>query len=313
MVGSCCWALTSKTKTYMTFLKRKEALPQTAKIRYKEGVLEIARHGTWYSMFRDPYYLLLTVPWAGFVMICAIGYITLNIIFALLFMYGGSCIANLEADNFLGNFFFSVQTLGSIGYGFMYPTTLYSNVAVTTEAFVGLLSTALVTGITFARVSKPTTRVLFSKSILISKFESKPSVMFRSANFRRNNIVEAQVTLYVMIDLITAEGAEMRRIFELPILRPKTPNFSLSWTVVHQITEESPLFGETETSLANKRAMFFVSMVGIDDVLSQTVYARKNYGINDVIWDGKFADVVVFDPAGHRTMDYSNFHVVEKV
>jgi len=213
----------------------------------------------------------------------------------------------------MDSFFFSVQTLGSIGYGYMYPASLYAHIIVALESFSGILLIALMTGIAFARVSRPTAKVLFSKPLLISEFDGKPAVMLRSANQRKNQIIEAQVAMYLMVDTIGVNGSTMRRVLDLPLVRSKTPNFSLTWTVIHQIDANSPLSGETLESLKQKRAMFIVSLVGIDDVLSQTIYARKSYGVDDISWGGVFEDIIEIDVEGHRRINYRNFHKLRPI
>lgn len=285
-----------------------ERLPASARIHYRNGIFEIAHHGRWYVLLRDPYYLLLTVPWAGFFLLMALLYIFLNSGFALLYLTVGGSIANMRSGSFTDAFFFSVQTLGSIGYGYMYPVSLYAHIIVALESFSGILLIALMTGIAFARVSRPTAKVIFSKPLLISEFNGKPAVMFRSANQRKNQIIEAQVAMYLMVDTVGANGSTMRRVYDLPFVRSKTPNFSLTWTVIHQIDANSPLSGETPESLKQKKAMFIVSLVGIDDVLSQTIYARKSYGVDDISWGGAFEDIMEIDVEGHRRINYRNFH-----
>jgi inward rectifier potassium channel len=193
------------------------------------------------------------------------------------------------------------------------PVTLYAHIVVALESFTGILLIALVTGIAFARVSRPTAKVLFSKPLLVSEFDGKPAVIFRSAKQRKNQIIEAHVALYLMVDTVGIDGSHMRRVFDLPLLRSKTPNFSLTWTVVHRIDSDSPLFDETLESLKQKRAMFIVSLVGIDDVLSQTIYARKNYGVDDIAWGGFFEDIMEINAEGHRHINYRNFHKVRGV
>lgn len=290
-----------------------DRLPASARIHYKNGIFEIAHHGRWYSLLRDPYYLLLTVPWPAFFLLMALFYTFLNGTFALLYLMVDGCIANMRPGSFMDSFFFSVQTLGSIGYGYMYPASLYAHIIVALESFSGILLIALMTGIAFARVSRPTAKVLFSKPLLISEFDGKPAVMLRSANQRKNQIIEAQVAMYLMVDTIGVNGSTMRRVLDLPLVRSKTPNFSLTWTVIHQIDANSPLSGETLESLKQKRAMFIVSLVGIDDVLSQTIYARKSYGVDDISWGGVFEDIIEIDVEGHRRINYRNFHKLRPI
>ena len=159
-------------------------------------------------------------------------------------------IAGQRPGSFIDLFFFSVQTLSTVGYGQMAPKTLAANVVVTIEAFVGLFNLAIATGLLFARISRPTARVMFSERAVITTFEGVPTLIFRAANQRRNRIVEAEVTISLARDMTTREGGSIRRFQELPALRSKSPIFYLSWQIMHRIDASSPLAGETADSLA---------------------------------------------------------------
>ena len=292
---------------------RSKGLPANTTIKFVNGRFEISNRGKWHSHLNDPYYLLLTVPWPGFVLIVIISYVTINALFAGLFLLGGDCVANTTAGSFSDMFFFSVQTLASIGYGAMYPTTFYANLLVTIEAVSSILCIALMTGLAFARFALPSARVTFSEAILIGSYDQQPTLMFRAANRRKNQIIEAQVTLYIMVDETSPEGTFMRRLYELPLVRTRTPFFSLSWTVMHTIDEKSPLYGETRESLEDKRAMFIVSLHGIDETVSQAVHARTTYGVDDLVWDARFEDILHNCPEGNRYFDFSKFHSYVRV
>lgn len=209
------------------------------KLEQKEGVLQAIDTNTWYSYFRDPYHLMLTVPWLGFVVIVMILDIFLNTVFALLFLLEPKAIGGVDHVGFLEAFFFSVQTLASIGYGVMHPDTLYSNLLVTLESIASLMLFALITGIAFTRFAKSSSRVMFSRVTTIHNHNGIPTLTFRTANERRNNILEAKLRVYLMIDEISVEGQMMRRLHELKLVRDHSPVFLLSWTVMHQIDKSS--------------------------------------------------------------------------
>jgi inward rectifier potassium channel len=154
----------------------------------QDGRFEVSRLN-WHSFWRDPYHLLLTIPWSGFLLLITFGYLALNLIFAFAYWLGGDCIANALPDSLLDRFFFSVQTLASIGYGVMYPKTLYANVMVTIESIVGLTGIAVMTGLSFARFSRPTARILFSKVAVITNHNQVQTLIFRAANKRTNQII----------------------------------------------------------------------------------------------------------------------------
>lgn len=279
-------------------------------IKVRNGQLEIMGMGAWYSYWRDPYHLLLTIPWTGFLILIFIFYVTINTIFALAYWAGGDCIVNARPGSFSDVFFFSVQTLASIGYGAMYPKTTYANIIVTIEALIGVMGIAVMTGLAFARFSRPTARVIFSRVALITVYEGLPTLTFRTANQRRNMILEAQMRVYLMRDEITAEGQFMRRIYDLKLLRNQSPSFTLSWSVMHIIDESSPLYGMTPESLIQTNSMLIASVSGIDETVAQVVHARHSYGTDDILWNNQFVDIIHQTPDGHRYIDYQHFHDV---
>ncbi|BAY73886.1 K+ channel inward rectifier domain-containing protein [Nostoc linckia NIES-25] len=290
--------------------KQKQRLLPRIHIQVRDGKFEIMGMGVWYSYWRDPYHLLLTIPWPGFLILICLSYVTINAVFAVAYFLGGDCIANARPGSFLDLFFFSVQTLASIGYGAMYPKTTYANIIVTIEAMIGLVGIAVMTGLAFARFSRPTARVLFSRVAVITPYDAKPTLMFRSANQRRNMILEAQMRVYLMRDEVTAEGQHMRRIYDLKLLRNQTPSFSLSWSVVHVIDEFSPLYGMTAESLMQTNSMLMISLSGIDETVAQVVHARHSYGAKEILWNNRFVDIFHETSDGHRYIDYNRFHDV---
>jgi inward rectifier potassium channel len=291
--------------------KQKQRLIPRTHIKIQNGLFEIMGMGAWYFYWRDPYHLLLTIPWAGFLILICIFYVAINTLFALAYWVGGDCIANARPGSFLDVFFFSVQTLASIGYGAMYPKTTYANIIVTIEAMIGLMGIAVMTGLAFARFSRPTARVMFSRVAVILPHEGVPTLMFRTANQRRNMILEAQMRVYLMRDEVTAEGQFMRRIYDLKLLRNQTPSFTLTWSVMHVIDESSPLYGMVPESLTQTNALLIISVSGIDDTVAQVVHARHTYGANDILWNSRFVDIIHHTPDGHRYIDYNHFHDIQ--
>jgi inward rectifier potassium channel len=276
----------------------------------QDGKLETSV-GNWRSFWRDPYHMLLTISWGGFLALITLGYLALNLIFALAYLAGGDCIANAQPDDLLDRFFFSVQTLASIGYGEMYPKTIYANSIVTIESIAGLTGIAVMTGLSFARFSRPTARVMFSKVAVITNFDNQPTLMFRAANRRTNLILEAKMRCYLFRDEITLEGKSMRRIYDLKLVRSQTPNFMLTWTVMHQINEDSPMYGMTLEELKRTNCILTIILSGIDETVSQMVHARYVYSAKDILADKQFADVIFHSDDGNRYIDYNFFHDVE--
>ncbi|AFZ56644.1 ATP-sensitive inward rectifier potassium channel 10 [Anabaena cylindrica FACHB-243] len=290
--------------------KHQQPIIPRVHIQVRNGQFEIMGMGVWHSYWRDPYHLLLTIPWSGFLLLICIFYVAINTLFALAYRLGGDCIANAQPGSFLDAFFFSVQTLASIGYGAMYPTTTYANIIVTIEAMIGVVGIAVMTGLAFARFSRPTARVMFSRVAVIMSQEGLPTLLFRTANQRRNMILEAQIRLYLMRDEVNQDGGSLRKIHDLKLVRSQTPNFSLSWTIMHIIDESSPLFGMTSESLVKTQSLLMVSVSGIDETVAQVVHARHSYAANDILWNSRFVDIMHRTPDGHRYVDYNYFHDV---
>jgi inward rectifier potassium channel len=279
-----------------------------AKITNRDGRLELDDNRAWYSYLRDPYHLMLTVNWLGFVLIVSFIYISINALFAILYLLGGDCLVGAKPGSFADAFFFSVQTLGSIGYGVISPKTIYANVIVTIEAITSLLAIAMVTGLAFARFTKPNARVMFSEVAVISPYNNVQTLSFRAANERRNLILEAQIRVDFSIDQVTQEGEFVRRFYELPLLRHRTSSFNLAWTVRHFIDEASPLYGLTPELMAAGHAAIIVSLVGIDETVAYTINARKTYSAHEILWNCRFVDMISVAPDGSRYLDYQHFH-----
>jgi inward rectifier potassium channel len=288
--------------------KRSFRRQQLVQIKNQDGKFEIPNMGAWHTYWRDPYHLFLTIPWLGFVAAIVVAYLSINTVFALLFLLGGNCLEGARPGSFTDAFFFSVQTLASIGYGAMHPITFYANCVVTAESIISLLLVAVVTGLAFARFSHPIAKVLFSNTAVIAPYNGTPTLMFRIANERQNMIVEAQLQVYLLVDEVTKEGQFMRRVMELKMLRQRTPALSLTWTAMHSIDVHSPLYGHDENSLTAINAQIQVAIVGIDEAVSYTISARHTYSSQELLFDRRFVDIVVPQANGDRHIDYRHFH-----
>jgi len=274
----------------------------------RDGVLQVVDSNSWYSYLRDPYHLLLTIPWIGFLAIVVLFDIFLNAVFACLYLLDANAIGGMKEGSFLEAFFFSVQTLASIGYGVMHPDTLYANLIVTLESIASLMLFAVITGIAFTRFAKSTSRVMFSRVATIHNYNGIPTLIFRAANERRNNILEAKLSVYLMIDEVTEEGQKMRRLQELKLVRDHSPVFLLSWTVMHTIDESSPLHQMTPETMERLNAQVLVSLTGIDETVEGTIHARHIYAARYLLCDRRFVDVIYMGNDGHRYLDYTHFH-----
>lgn len=271
---------------------------------------EVVRIGDPHSPWRDVYHRLLTISWLGFIGLLGLVYVAINAGFALAYTWGGDAIANARPNSFTDAFFFSVQTMASIGYGAMYPQTPFANWLVVMEAFVGMLFIAMATGMCFARFSLPTARILFSHFAVITPHNGVPTLMFRTANKRRNRILEAQLWATLVRDEITQEGEFFRRFYDLKLTRSHTPLFGLSWTAMHPIDPSSPFYGETPGTLAAENAELIVILTGIDETMSQTIHARHSFVANEILWDHHFEDILGWTKDNRRSIDFRKFDSV---
>jgi inward rectifier potassium channel len=260
----------------------------------------------------DVYHWLLTTPWLVFAGVGLGAYLGLNGMFAGLYLLDPHGIEHARPGNFADAFFFSVETIGTIGYGAMSPGDLYANLVMTAENFLGLSFVAVSTGVIFARVSRPTARVIFSRNVLITTHEGKPTLMLRAANERANQILEAEVTLSVTKQVVTAEGQVMRKFEDLKVARSRSPLFALTWAIMHVIDETSPLYGETLDSMEAEGLQLIVVLSGMDETFAQRIHARHAYLPEDMLWNRRFADVIVYDEDGRRIIDYGRFHHTEE-
>ncbi len=263
------------------------------------------------SPWRDAYHRLLTMSWPRFFALLVAAFLVVNGLFAAGYLAAAGGIDGARPGSPSDAFFFSVQTLATIGYGRMSPRSLAANLLVSVEAFSGMIGLAVTTGLVFARFARPTARVLFSRVAVVRPWEGVPSLMIRMANARGNQIAEARVKVTLLREDRTAEGETTRRFHDLRLVRSESPAFAMTWTVIHPIDASSPLFGETAESLRGRGADLTVSFVGIDDGLAQSVHARHAYAAEDLVWNAKLADILAFQADGTRVVDYRRFHVVE--
>jgi inward rectifier potassium channel len=259
----------------------------------------------------DLYHTVLTLKWWQFFLGVAAAFVVANAVFALAYAFSPGSIAHARAGSFEDAFFFSVQTMATIGYGQMAPASRFGQVLVTIEAVIGVLSFALITGVTFSRFARPTARVLFAERAVVGPRDGVPHLMFRMANYRHNTIIEAQLRVILLLEEITLEGQVMRRPYELPLVRDRNSTFVLTWTAMHAIDEKSPFFGpDAFARLAHQKAEIFLSLSGTDETFAQTIYARRGYRLDEVVQDAYFADVLTVHADGTRVIDYARFHDV---
>lgn len=267
--------------------------------------------GIEHAPHKDVYHFILARSWPTFFVLMGVVFVLTNVAFACAYRAQPGAIANVAPGSFEDAFYFSVQTLATIGYGGMYPVTRYGHIVVTLEAVTGILFLALITGITFTRFARPSARVLFSNKMVITPRNGVPHLMFRMANWRRNRIVEARIQVVLLASERTREGEEMRRQIDLPLVRASTGVFFLTWSAMHLIDEKSPFFGpDALDRLRAQHAEIYLGLTGFDETIGQTIHARKQYALEDIVVGARFADVLTINADGGRLIDYRKFHDV---
>jgi inward rectifier potassium channel len=253
---------------------------------------------------RDLYYYALSTSWKKLIAVSFLVYLFSNIVFGFFYTLIPDSI-NDQTPDFMQAFFFSVQTMTTIGYGALSPTGEVANILVTIEAFYGLIAVAAMTGIVFAKLSKPHAKIRFSKNLVLSKFNGELCLSFRIGNTRQNDIVEGHVNVTALLDEVTDEGEKIRRVHDLKLKREFTPFFKLTWTIFHVVDESSPLF-DFDKALENLNAIM-VTISGHDGTFSTTVYERKLYKPDEIIKDRYFKDIIQERGFGDVFIDYSKF------
>jgi inward rectifier potassium channel len=266
----------------------------------------------WQPAELDFYHWLLALRWRVFLLVISLFYFVLNLGFALLYLWTGG-IANAKPGSFKDAFFFSIQTLSTVGYGSMYPQSLSAQILMAFEVWIGLLSIAILTGLMFARFSRPTARVLFSRVAVVCPLEGVPTLMFRAANRRDNRILEAQVQVNLLRNEVTAEGHQLRRFYDLNLLRSRTPIFGLSWLIMHPMDGDSPLCKVSWEELRSQEAELWITLTGLDETFSQTIHSRYAYTMADILWGRRFVDIFSRSPEGLTYIDLTYFHEVEPI
>ncbi|WP_322103747.1 ion channel [Paraburkholderia sp. J41] len=277
--------------------------------RLRVGAREVLVYGMPLQTWGDFYHSALTMRWSTFFASLAALFLLLNAGFACLYQLGAAPIANQSPHGFPGAFFFSVETLATVGYGDMHPQTLYAHLVATLEIFVGMSSIALATGLIFARFSRPRARIMFAREAVVHPIEGRLTLMVRAANARQNVIAEAGAKLRLIRVETTPEGYTSRRIHDLKLVRDQHPLFTLGWNLMHVIDESSPLHGATAELLASQNASLHVVIEGSDESTAQTMQARYSWSDQHIRWHYRYVDLMR-DEDGVSTLDYTYFHDV---
>ncbi len=268
----------------------------------------IVREGLPRRRWQDLYHRFMTLSWPRLFASFAGFFIAFNLLFAALYSLQPGDLAHLNPPGFWGRFFFSVETLATVGYGDMHPQTVFAHLIASVEIFVGMMSLALIAGMMFARFSRPTARILFARHAVIRPLDGLPTLMLRAANERHNVIMEAQAHLRLARDERSIEGYRIRRIYDLRLRRSEQPAFLYGWTVLHTLEPDSPLADATAESLRAANAFLILTLSGIDETTGQTLMAHQEYTADSLRWQHTFADILTNGPDGVDRVDYSRFH-----
>ena len=274
--------------------------------RPRSGIDRVRRRHMPSLWYRDIYHHALNIHWVAFLLLGSAVYVGVNVAFALLYLAQPGSIAGAPFG-FWNAFFFSIQTIATIGYGVMSPATFYCNILVTVETMVGLVFLALGTGVSFARISRPKARVMFADIATVAPYNGTPTLALRIANARKSQILEADVAVSMLLDEVSTEGLTMRRFYDLALSRAHSPVFALSFTIMHPIDERSPFRGMTPERLVACNAELLITVTGLEETTSQVVHARHNYRSEDVHFNERFVDIFTEDGDGW-TLDYARFH-----
>jgi inward rectifier potassium channel len=278
--------------------------PQVVRV----GGREIIAEGLHLNFWADISHRCMTASWPAFIGGAVLVFIVFNAVFASFYWIGDQPISNVPGGAYIDYLYFSIETLSTAGYGDMHPQTHYGHFIAAVELFTGIFSMSLMTGLIFARFSRPNARLLFAAYPVISSHEGKPTLMVRFANERHNMITNATARLWLLKKVVSVEGHSYRRFFELPLVRNEHPAFALSWTLYHILDEDSPLYGLDAEDFDASDVSFFVVVSGYDVVAAQTVHARKAYDHADIRFGRRYADILDTSEDGRIRIDYGRFH-----
>ncbi|MFB9269647.1 ion channel [Bradyrhizobium erythrophlei] len=272
------------------------------------GDREVIAEGLELSFWADISHRCMTASWPAFIGGAGLVFLAFNAVFALFYWLGDQPIANVPGGHYIDYLYFSIETLSTAGYGDMHPQTHYGHFIATIELFTGIFSMSLMTGLIFARFSRPSARLLFADNPVISDHEGQQTLMIRLANERHNIIGNATARLWLFKNIVSREGTDYRRFYELPLERSESPALALSWVLFHVIDRNSPLYGLDADGIAAIDVSLIVVVSGYDVVAAQTVHARKSYDHSDIRFGHHYAEILDTTEDGRVRIDYSRFH-----
>jgi inward rectifier potassium channel len=288
-------------------VQRPPGLPPTAHPQYQQDGYTIWVNGAQRTRLRDAYHTFLRLPWSASLALIGLGFFLVNVVFAFAYMIVGG-VDGVARGSFFDALMFSVETLGTIGYGVMHPSASGGSVVVIVESITGIICTALITGLVFSKFARATARIAFSTNVVISKHEGKPTLMFRCGNERSNVIVEARMHVVCTMKTNDDRGKPFYKMHDLTLVRDRMGGMRRGWLVMHVIDETSPLFGLDAAGFAKAEVELDVSVMGFDDVTLQTVYAMYQYGDQKILFGRRLADTLTIYDNGDLMFDITKFH-----
>jgi inward rectifier potassium channel len=287
------------------------AKARTTVMPIRSGAFEVSKTGLEVFDWRDLYHFAVTLSWPWFfvALVAAEGFI--NLIFATLYSVRPGCIANAGPGSLVDAFFFSIETLATVGYGTMVPVTLYGHIVSAIEIITGMVFTAVVTGLIFVRFSRPRAKITFAESCVVARDHGDKTLMVRIGNGRATLLVDAHARLTLLLKEHTPEGVPFRRIHDLALVRNHFPLFALTWTIAHRVNEHSPLAGLDHQTLKERDARIFLTVEARDPSLGAVVFDIQGYDLEHVLFDTRYVDTVSWDEEGRTTADMSRISSVE--
>ncbi len=284
---------------------------QTALLRTLPSGRRVLLQGLRRRRWHDLYHVFMTATWPRLFASFAGFFVLFNLIFASAYSLQANGIADLNPPGFWGRFFFSVETLATVGYGDMHPQKIYTHIIASLEIFTGMMSLALIAGMMFARFSRPTARFLFARHAVIRSVDGETTLLLRAANERQNVVMEARAQLRLIRDERSADGYHLRRIHDLRLRRSEHPVFLFGWTLMHTIDATSPLAGASAESLEASNASLWLTLSGTDETTGQLLMAQHEYVVSMLRWEHRFVDILTPSEDGIDRLDYTRFHDVE--
>jgi inward rectifier potassium channel len=281
-------------------------------VSVRVGQMEFRKVNAGTGEWRDAYSWVLSLSWPRFIALLAGVYVGINAVFALFYAVGDG-IEGMPSGSYVDAFFFSVQTLATVGYGHMYPVTLYAHIVTTLEIVLGVFFVAVITGLIFVRFSRPTARIEFSTSGVICAFKGQPTLMIRVANLRHHTMVEAEFRIMLTRDEPVEDDDAFRHFYDLKLHFSRLISFPTALTLRHTIDETSPLHGATMESLQANDTRFVASVVCIETVIPANVQSSHDYTWRDIRFGHRFVDIYRDREEGQITVDYARLHDTEPV